>query len=112
MNGLPATGAIGLGRPGSRCWTRVPKPPARTTATVRRNSGLMSSDWAFNNEWTECGKPQPNDFNHGWTRMDTDFTGGNRANGGAERWWQKHLRRLRKLSGIVVQMDTDSGTRG
>src|SRR5438034_1396264 len=30
-----------------------------------------------------------NDFNHGWTRMDTDFTGGNRANGEQKRRGKK-----------------------
>ena len=33
-NGLPATGTIGLGMPGNRCATRVPNPPASTTATT------------------------------------------------------------------------------
>ena len=40
-NGLPATGTIGLGTPGSRCATLVPNPPASTTATTWLSSRLM-----------------------------------------------------------------------
>src|SRR5262245_44083359 len=51
MNGLPSTGAIGLGTSGSRCWTRVPSPPARMTAvtwSAERVVPLMRSDIRVN----------------------------------------------------------------
>src|SRR5207302_1272711 len=73
--GLPATFGI-LGSAylvailGSACFMRNPpegyRPAGWQPAAAQR---------------TQSGVPQPRDFNHGWTRMDTDFTGGNRANG-------------------------------
>src|SRR5437870_2008091 len=46
---------------------------------------------------------------HRWTPMDTDFTGGNRGNGEAERWRQKNLRGVRKVREIVVRIMNGNG---
>ena len=46
--------------------------------------GRTNTDRTAETRRTRSGKPQPNDFNHGW--INTDFTEVNKGNEAADRW--------------------------